>query len=74
MPIRPSELADDLIAHGQHFISLDELAERLGVQPHLVFGSINRPVEARKLVSVTKGGWVPVPPEYRNAGAPPVTD
>ena len=23
------------------------------------------------MVSVTKGGWVPVPPEYRKAGAPP---
>ena len=23
------------------------------------------------MISVTKGGWVPVPPEYRDAGAPP---
>ncbi len=73
MPVRPSDLADELIAHGQHFVSLDELAERLHVRPSRVYGSIHRAVDAGKLVSVTKGGWVPVPPEYRKQGAPPVS-
>ncbi len=33
--------------------------------------SLERAREAGKLISVTKGGWVPVPPQYRSAGAPP---
>ena len=33
--------------------------------------SLQRAREACTMVSVTKGGWVPVPPEYQSAGAPP---
>lgn len=71
MAIRPSNLADDLIAQGQHFVTVEQLAERLQVAPDRVFGSVHRAVAANKLVAVTKGGWVPVPPEYRKSGAPP---
>lgn len=69
--IRPTDLSDWLIAHGQHFATTDEIAELVGVAPGSVRQSLRRPVAANKIVSVTNGAWVPVPPEYRAAGAPP---
>ena len=69
--IAPSGLADWLMGRGQHFISTHEAARLLGVDPGTVWTSLERARQAGKMVSVTKGGWVPVPPEYRNAGAPP---
>lgn len=67
----PSQIADALVAAGAHFVSTRELGTRLGVQPDQVWSSLQRSIEAHRMVSVTKGGWVPVPPEYRSAGAPP---
>lgn len=69
--VTPSALADWLIGRGRHFITTDEVAQLVGVEPTLVSVSLQRARNAGKLVSVTKGGWVPVPPEYRDAGAPP---
>ena len=59
------------MARGRHYIRTDEIADLLGVRAVAVSDSLQRPREAGKVVSVTKGGWVPVPPEYRAAGAPP---
>lgn len=69
--IPPRELSDWLIGHGRHFISTAEVAEICGISPASVPASLERAREAGKMISVTKGGWVPVPPEYRSAGAPP---
>lgn len=69
--VAPSELSDWLVGRGRHFISTAEIAEMYGISPASVPSSLERSREAGKLVSVTKGGWVPVPPEYRSAGAPP---
>lgn len=69
--VTPSNLADWLIGRGQHFITTQAAATLLDVQPNQVATSLGRPRQARKMASVTKGGWVPVPPEYREAGAPP---
>ena len=69
--VAPSGLSDWLIGQGRHFISAAEAACVLGVGPESVSASLERPRLAGKLVSVTKGGWVPVPAEYRSAGAPP---
>ena len=67
----PSELCDWLVGQGRHFISTAEVAEMYGISPSSVPASLERAREAGKIVSVTKGGWVPVPAEYRGAGAPP---
>ena len=67
----PSGLADWLMGRGQYFISTREAACVLGVDPGTVWTSLSRARQAGKMVSVTKGGWVPVPPEYRTVGAPP---
>lgn len=70
--VSPSGLAAWLIARGRYFVTTDEVAKLVGVDPGVVPVSLQRPRDARKIVSVTKGGWVPVPPEYRESGAPPV--
>ncbi len=69
--ITPGELADWLIGQGQHFITTADAAEALRVSPASVPASLERARRASKVISVTKRGWVPVPPEYRSAGAPP---
>jgi predicted transcriptional regulator of viral defense system len=69
--VSPSQLPDWLLSRGRHFVTTAEVAELVGVDEPKVHLSLQRPREARKIVSVTKGGWVPVPPEYRQAGAPP---
>ena len=69
--VAPSGLADWLMARGQHFVTTREVAELVDVDPDVVSESLQRAREARKIVSVSKGAWVPVPPEYRDAGAPP---
>ena len=69
--VAPRNLADWLVERGRHFICSQEAAELLGVRPGEVWASLGRARQARKMASVTKGGWVPVPPEYREAGAPP---
>ncbi len=71
--VSPSELSDWLIGRGRHFISSAEIAEMFVIDPASVPGSLERARRAGKLLSVTKGGWVPVPAEYRSAGAPPVS-
>ena len=69
--VSPSELADWLIGQGRHFITTADAARVLGVSAASVPASLERPRRAGKLISVTKRGWVPVPPEFRSAGAPP---
>jgi len=71
--VSPGELADWLIGHGRHFITTTEAAKILRVAPETVPKSLERAREAGKLISVTKGGWVPVPPEHRSASAPPAS-
>lgn len=71
MKVYASSLADTLMARGQYFATADDIVEMLGITSGRVWGSIHRAVANNKLTAVTKGGWVPVPPEYRSAGAPP---
>jgi predicted transcriptional regulator of viral defense system len=52
-------------------VTTAEIARLVGVEDRSVPVSLQRARDARKIVSVTTGGWVPVPPEYRAAGAPP---
>ncbi len=69
--VPPRDLADWLVGRGRHFVSTEDAAEILGVGARSVHASLMRAREAGKMVSVTKGGWVPVPAEHRSAGAPP---
>lgn len=69
--VAPSALADWLMGQGRHFIESDEAAQLLDIDPNRLSVSLQRAREAGKMVSITKGAWVPVPPEFRAAGAPP---
>jgi len=69
--ITPSRLPDWLLGQGRHFVTTAEVADLVGVEQGAVPVSLQRARDAHKIVSVTKGGWAPVPPEYRSAGAPP---
>lgn len=71
LSVRPSDLPDWLMARGQHFVTTEEVAELVGVAPGSVRQSLRRSRESNEIVSVTRGAWVPVPPEFRAAGAPP---
>jgi predicted transcriptional regulator of viral defense system len=72
-PLRPAELSDWLIARGQHFVTNDQIAELVGASPSEVRHSLRRQRDTNSIVPVTKGAWVPVPPQYRSIGAPPIT-
>lgn len=69
--ISPSRLGNWLLGQGRHFVTTAEVAELVGVSKGSVPFSLQRARDACTIVSVTKGGWVPVPPEYQSAGAPP---
>lgn len=69
--VRPSDLPDWLMARGRHFVTTEEVGELVSVVPASVRQSLRRPRESNEIVSVTHGAWVPVPPEFRSAGAPP---
>ena len=53
----------------RHFISTAEVAQVYGISPAPYLRSLDV-ARTGKLISVTKGGWIPVPAEYRSAGAP----
>ncbi len=72
--ISPSNLADWLLGRGRHFVTTAEVSELIAVPTGSVATSLHRARRANRIVSVTKGGWVPVPPTHRTAGAPPPID
>jgi len=69
--IAPSALPDWLLGRGRLFVTTAEIAGLTGLAEASVPVHLHRARSANKIVSVTKGGWVPVPPVYRSAGAPP---
>lgn len=71
--VAPNDLADWLIDHGKHVVTTGEAAGLLGVDASTVPASLKHARRLGKLVSISKGVWVPVPPGYRSAGAPPAS-
>jgi len=69
--VSPSALPDWLLGRGRLFVTTAEIAELTGLSEPAVSVHLHRARAANKIVSVTKGGWVPVPLVYRAAGAPP---
>ena len=69
--ISPSALPDWLLGRGRLFATTGEIAELTGLSAAAVPVHMHRARTANKIVSVTKGGWVPVPLVYRDSGAPP---
>lgn len=54
-------------------MTTEDLASRLGVEPDRVPDSLERARTAGRILSITKGAWIVVPPEYLGWGAPPPT-
>ena len=69
--VTPSSLPDWLLGRGRLFVTTTEIAELTGLSGAAVPVHLHRARAANKIVSVTKGGWVPVPLVYRESGAPP---
>ena len=69
--IPPRTLPDALLAEGVTWITTNEIATRLGIRPDQVPDSLERSRAAGRVLSITKGAWLVVSPEYLSWGAPP---
>ena len=66
--VRPADLADWLLGHGRSGVTTAEAASLLGVNVGDVRGRLQR--HRDEFVSPARGLWIPIPPEYREWGAP----
>lgn len=69
----PRHLPDLLLSEGVTWATTDEIAQRLAIAPERVKDSLERARAAGRIVSITKGAWLVVSPEYLRWGAPPPT-
>lgn len=67
------ELAGWLIERGQHWITLAEAADLLGVSAESAVPMLARLRAKGELFAPNRGVYVPVPPEFRSWGALPAT-
>jgi predicted transcriptional regulator of viral defense system len=70
-PVRGPQLADWALAHGLTALTTAEVAQVLGVEPDRVRQRLSTPVKRGEWVSLGRGLWVPVRPEFRAVGGPP---
>lgn len=71
--VAPRDVGDELLSRGQYFATAHEIAAMLGVKPDQLGSRLEWATQNNRVRSVTKGGWVPVPPQFRADGAPPPT-
>ena len=69
--IKPRELPALLISAGEEFVSTQRVADLLGVPSGQVSRRLEPARRDRRIVSVTKGAWVPVEEGWSHLGAPP---
>lgn len=69
----PRHLPDLLLSEGVTWATSDEIAQRLDIAPERVKDSLERARGAGRIVSITKGAWLVVPPDFLRWGAPPPT-
>ena len=73
--VRPDRICDYLLENGERFATTERLAELLGIGPARVSHVLAEARRNREMVSVTKGGWAPVPASCRKMRrAPAVSD
>lgn len=73
--VSPDLISDYLLENGERFVTTERLAELLGVRPARVSHVLATARHNSEIVSVTKGGWAPVLPAYRQKRrAPEVYD
>lgn len=69
--VSPGALPDWLLGRGRLFVTTAEIAALTGLSESAVPVHLHRVRAANKIISVTKGAWVPVPLVYRADGGPP---
>lgn len=69
----PRDLPDWLISHGRHWIATDEIAAVLAIPVEQVPPIVARLRRAGRLFSPMRGGYVPIPAEYRSWRAVPAS-
>ena len=69
----PRDLPDWLISHGRHWITTDGIAEILAIPVEQVPPIVARLRRAGRMFSPTRGGYVPIPAEYRSWRAVPAS-
>ena len=69
----PRDLPDWLISHGRHWITTDEIAATLAIAVEQVPPIVARLRRAGRMFSPTRGGYVPIPAEYRSWRAVPAS-
>jgi predicted transcriptional regulator of viral defense system len=72
-PRRPRDLPDWLIGHGRHWLQVQEAGGLLGQPADQAAATLSRLRRGGNLFSPTRGGYVPVPPEFRSWGAVPAS-
>ncbi len=69
----PRDLPDWLISQGRHWITTDEIAATLAIPVEQVPPIVARLRRAGRMFSPTRGGYVPIPAEYRSWRAVPAS-
>ena len=69
----PRDLPDWLISHGRHWITTDEVAATLAIPVEQVPPIVARLRRAGRMFSPTRGGYVPIPADYRSWRAVPAS-
>jgi predicted transcriptional regulator of viral defense system len=69
----PRDLPDWLISHGRHWITTDVIAATLAIPVEQVPPIVARLRRAGRMFSPTRGGYVPIPAEYRSWRAVPAS-
>ncbi|MCX6536905.1 MAG: type IV toxin-antitoxin system AbiEi family antitoxin [Actinobacteria bacterium] len=72
-PAAPKDLADWLLARGQHWVTTPEVADLFEMPTNQVWAAAARLVKKNQLFSPTRGAYVPIPPEFRFWGAVPAS-
>ena len=73
-PVRAPQAADWALSHGVAAMSTVQAAELLGVPASQVPQRLSAPKRRGEWITPARGLWVPVPPEFRAWGGPPVAE
>ncbi|MGO1384747.1 MAG: type IV toxin-antitoxin system AbiEi family antitoxin domain-containing protein [Arachnia sp.] len=73
-PTSASHLADWALSMGIGTFTTGEIARHLNIPEEQVRVRLRAPTQRAEWISPARGLWIPVPPEYRQWGAPPGLD
>ena len=74
IPVRGPQAADWALSHGIAAMTTVQVAELLRVPPTQVPQRLSAPKQRGEWITPARGLWIPVPPEFRAWGGPPVAE